>query len=113
MSILKTINGKTIDTDKIKGIENYGVFAEYIRRNFDPDYGIEEPEDNGEIKRYKVRLEASASATAYVEVDAVDEEDAKQKAIEEADAYDPDWDYEVNSWDIEPAYVEEVTENGN
>ena len=76
MTILKTIDGKEINTDEFPG---YGQFKEYVQKNIDPAYG------KGDTKStiYEVEMSATKIVNVYYtfEIDAPTKEQAKSKRL--------------------------------
>jgi hypothetical protein len=78
--ILKTIDGREIETDDFKG---YGQFKKYIQATIDPEYG----KDNAlEKTLWKVELCATKSATVFTTIytEATTLDAAKTQALETA-----------------------------
>lgn len=107
--ILKTKNGKEIDTDKFK----YFGFGNYVRKNIDEHWGKAKSMEQNKTKIYKVTLTASVSASAYCfkTVEAENEQEAKQIAQEDISRFDWDID-EIDSYDdVVVSDVEELGED--
>lgn len=109
MTILKTIDGKEINTDDFPG---YGQFKEYVQKNIDPAYG------KGDTKStiYEVEMSATKIVNVYhtFEIDAPTKEQAKKQALEQARKLDA-WDWEEGVHDeIENIEVEscELSDEG-
>ena len=96
MTILKTIDGDEIDTDKIP--QGFGAFTQYVQQNYDKNWG------KGTEKKSKYDVELSATKTVPVSytitVEAETEKQAKEKALEEARTVS-DWDWYENDCRIE------------
>lgn len=95
--ILKTIDGREIETDDFKG---YGQFKKYVQAVIDPEYGKETPADT---TPWKVELCATKSATVFttVYVEATTYDAAKTQALEEARKLSCfDWEEDHSSCEI-------------
>lgn len=107
MTILKTIDGDEIDTEKIA--KGYGSFTKYVQENYDKNWG------KGTDKKGKFVVEFKATKTVevykYITVEAPTERQAEEKAREEVKKM-CDWDWEENDCrvDIDDIEVESVEE---
>jgi len=94
----------------------YGRAADAIRQS---GFWNEEavPEEQRETRPWRVRVSADLKAYAYVTVYATDEEDAMEKATEEVERCDPDWDVygsdDVIAEDAEPVKPKMVREQSD
>jgi len=106
MTILKTVDGQEIDTEKFQG---FGTFKKYVQENIDPEFGT------GSNKR-KTTYEIELSATKTVDmsliltIEANTKKEAEKKAIEEAkrNVYRSDWQEGLHD-EITDIQIENVT----
>jgi hypothetical protein len=80
----------------------YGKAAEVLRRH-DPAWGLSGPD--APLRKYEVTLTAMLPATAVVEVEATNPEQAKKIAMQERFA-NLDWDVDGGPEDVEVQDVE-------
>lgn len=84
-----------IDVHALAAMPGFGQAADFIRAKFDPLWGT--GKSGSDIKR-KYRVCVSVSGYAYITVEAKDEDEAEEIAIELAeDNGEIDIDYEVDS----------------
>jgi len=91
MTILETRYGDKIDTKEFDG-KGYGVFTEYVQRNYDKLFGKQTTDKN----KFKVTLTARREVNVYTDitVEADNAKEAEQKALEAVreDKYGFDWE---------------------
>jgi len=107
VTILKTKNGREIDTEKFK----YYGFGDYVRKNIDEHWGEGKSLEQNKTKKYEVRLVASVEANAYCTktVEAENEDDAVEIAKEDVSR----WDWEIDDiQDVDDVDVDNVEEVG-
>ena len=111
MTILKAINGKTIDTNDFIG-KPYGAFTEYVRSNIDSMWGkILDQESIDKRPVYNIEFRGVKTVPCYtnLEIEADTLEEAKEKAMREIwrQRDNLDWDDGVDE-EIEDIEIENV-----
>lgn len=71
--------GNTYDISEFEN-KGYGAFKQFVQKNIDEDWGREEDKELGK-KKYGVEIRAKTTVSAYTEVYAENEEEAKKMAI--------------------------------
>ena len=94
--ILKTIDGREIDTEKF---QEYGSFKKYVQDNIDPEFG---KENSSTSTTYEVELSATKTVNVYttIEVEATTKKEAEKKAREKA--------YQMDAWDWSEGCQEDI-----
>lgn len=78
---MKTKYGQEINPDDFPYA---GQFCAYVRANIDPEWGMGKEREITKKRKYRVDLGATAQVSTIVYIDAVDEEEAKTLAEENA-----------------------------
>lgn len=110
MTILKTIDGDEIDTEKIP--QGFGSFTKYVQENYDKNWGKHTEAKN----RFNVKLTARKSVSVYtnITVEAETQKQAEEKALKQASNQSSmDWDENLDDdiYDIEVEEVEEAEDD--
>ena len=71
--------GNTYDISEFEN-KGYGAFKQFVQKNIDEDWGRSEDKEIG-IKKYGVSMMGKTTVSAYTEVYAENEEEAKKMAI--------------------------------
>lgn len=84
---MKTKYGQDINPDNFP---YYGQFGNYVRQNIDSEWGMDKEREITKKRRFSVYLNATADVSATITVNAENEEEAKELAIDKVS--NCDWD---------------------
>jgi hypothetical protein len=105
MTMLKTIDGQEIDSEKFKG---FGTFKKYVQENIDSEYG---KENSSKSTTFEVEFSATRTVNVYttIEVEATTKKEAEKKAMQEINRISA-WDWSEGCHeDIDNIEIESVT----
>ena len=105
MTILKTIDGREIDTAQFKG---YGEFTRYVQEHIDRNFGKNTTANN----KWVVTISGKKNVVAYIKVEATTEKEAGNLALKKAESkpWEIDWEDSVND-DVDCLDVSECEED--
>lgn len=107
MTMLKTIDGQEIDSEKFKG---FGTFKKYVQENIDPEFG---KESSTKYTSYDVEFSATktVNVSLTITVEATTKKEAEKIAMQQA-LKTSSWDWQEGVHDdIDNIEIESVTIN--
>lgn len=105
MTILKTIDGQEIDSEKFQG---FGTFKKYVQENIDPEFG---KDNNTKHSSYDVEFSATktVNVSLTITVEATTKKEAEKIAMQQA-LKTSSWDWQEGVHDdIDNIEIENVT----